>query len=177
MHFEAKLRKQKYEVIVTPTSSHWVVGVKKGADDWKEYRIRKKDFEEADNVISFVFNESSYLVDVVGDGTDYSVYTRGSYRKVNIFNDEILLHQSLKTGGSLGSDDALTSGMPGKIVAVHVKKGQKVKEGDPLVIMEAMKMENEMKASAELTIKDVHVKAGDNVDTGTKLISFEPQSV
>lgn len=174
MHFEAKLRKQKYEVIVTQTSLHWLVGIKKGNEDWRDFRIHKNDFEEADNVISFVFDNSSYLVDVVGEGTDYSVYTRGSYRKVNIFNDDILLHQSLKSGGGLGSDDALSAGMPGKIVAVHVKKGQAVKEGEPLLVMEAMKMENEMKASSNATIKEVHVKPGDNVESGAKLISFEP---
>ena len=63
--------------------------------------------------------------------------------------------------------------MPGKIVKVFVKPGDEVKEGDPLLIMEAMKMENEMRASGAAVVKDVLVKAGDNVESGATLVTFQ----
>ena len=63
--------------------------------------------------------------------------------------------------------------MPGKIVKVFAKPGQAVKAGDPLLIMEAMKMENEMRASIDTKIKSVHVKDGDTIETGTLLVTFE----
>ena len=85
----------------------------------------------------------------------------------------MILHESLKTGKSLGGDNALVSGMPGKIVKVFVKEGQDVSEGDPLLIMEAMKMENEMRASRDGKIAKVHVENAQTVESGTTLISFE----
>ena len=63
--------------------------------------------------------------------------------------------------------------MPGKIVDVMVEVGQEVAAGQPLLIMEAMKMENEMKASHACVIKDILIKKGDSVETGATLIKFE----
>ena len=173
MLFEAELRKKKYQIIVDKTASTWEVSLRAEDGEEEKYSIDQKDFEEADNVISFLFKNNSYLVDTVADGTNYDVYTRGSYRSVKIFNDEMLLHESLKSGKPLGGDTGVTSGMPGKIIKVLVKEGDKVEEGTPLLIMEAMKMENEMKASGEATIKKILVSAGDNVETGATLIQFE----
>jgi len=174
MLFEAELRNKKYQIIVDKTASTWEVSLKQNGKDLEEkISILHKDFEEADGVISFLFENISYLVDTVATGTDYDVYTRGSYRRVKIFNDEMLLHESLKSGRSMGGDSGLTSGMPGKIIKILVKEGDKVEEGTPMLIMEAMKMENEMKASSEATIKKVLVCVGDNVETGTHLIQYD----
>ena len=173
MLFEAEVRKKKYQVIVDKTTTTWEVCIQREGKEPKKISIPQKDFAEADNVISFLYNGTSYLIDVVGDGIDYSVYTHGSYRNVKIFNDEMLLHESLKSGKSLGGDSGLTAGMPGKIVKVMVKEGDTVDEGSPLLIMEAMKMENEMKAPTAAKIKKVLVKAGDNVEAGSNMILFE----
>jgi hypothetical protein len=90
----------------------------------------------------------SYLIDVVGQDTEYTVFTRNSFRTVKIFNDEMLLHESLKAGGGLGANK-------------------------PLLIMEAMKMENEMRTSADVKIKQICVKQGDSIEAGAVLIKFE----
>jgi biotin carboxyl carrier protein len=63
--------------------------------------------------------------------------------------------------------------MPGKIVKVFVKRGDEVRANQPLLIMEAMKMENEMRASHDTRIKDIHYKQGDSVESGATLITFE----
>ena len=173
MLFEAELRKKKYQIIVDKTASTWEVSLKPEGGDEEKISIPHKDFAEADGVISFLFENHSFLVDTVADGTNYDVYTRGSYRKVKIFNDEMLLHESLKSGKAMGGDTGLTSGMPGKIIKVLVKEGDKVEEGTPLLIMEAMKMENEMKASGDAVIKKVLVETGDNVETGATLIQYD----
>lgn len=111
-------------------------------------------------------------MDVTGSDTHYNVYARGSYRSIKIYNDEMILHESLKKGSKLGNDSTLVSGMPGKIVKVYVKAGDSVKEGQPLLVMEAMKMENEMRAAKDVVIKEVKVEAGSAVETGSLLISF-----
>lgn len=63
--------------------------------------------------------------------------------------------------------------LPGKILSVNVKKGDSVKKGDLLLIIEAMKMENEIFASQDGTVTDVLVNAGDYVSTGDKLVIME----
>lgn len=174
MLFEAELRKTKYQIIVDKTSSTWEVSLKKeGESEVEKISIPHKSFEEADNVISFLYEDISYLVDVVAEGINYDVYTRGSFRTVKIFNDEMLLHESLKSGKAMGGDNKLTSGMPGKIVKVLVSEGQEVEEGAPILIMEAMKMENEMKASQKAIVKKILVQAGDSVESGASLVEFE----
>ena len=69
-----------------------------------------------------------------------------------------------------GNGETVDAPMPGSIVNVLVKAGQKVNAGDVLVIIEAMKMENEIMAPKNGTITQVVIKQGDKVETGTPLI-------
>ncbi len=173
MFFEADLRDKHYKVDITESRKSWIINLQEEDAEWVNYEISKDDYMLVENVISLIFGGASYVLDVIGSGNNYMVYTRGAYREVKIYNDESILHESLKRGGSLGAGENLTSGMPGKIVKVMVKKGDEVKAGSPILIMEAMKMENEMRASHDTKIKEVFVKDGDHVETGTVLISFE----
>jgi pyruvate carboxylase subunit B len=63
--------------------------------------------------------------------------------------------------------------MPGKIVNVLVKAGDNVEAGDPVVILEAMKMENELCAPAKGAVKSVNVRKGDSVDGDRLLVAIE----
>lgn len=65
---------------------------------------------------------------------------------------------------------AVTAPMPGNILKVNVTAGQAVKEGDVLVVLEAMKMENEILAPKACTVKQVLVSKGATVDTGATLV-------
>ena len=72
-----------------------------------------------------------------------------------------------------GGPQRLTAPMPGKIVKVLVKPGDAVVARQGLVVIEAMKMENELRASREGQVKDVHVAEGDLVETGRLLTVIE----
>ena len=66
--------------------------------------------------------------------------------------------------------EAITAPMPGNILKVNVTAGQAVKEGDVLVVLEAMKMENEIMAPKAGTVAQVLVSKGSTVDTGATLV-------
>ena len=66
----------------------------------------------------------------------------------------------------------VTAPMPGSIVAVKVNVGDTVKNGDLVVVLEAMKMENEIFASADGKVVGISVNAGDSVNSGDVLISI-----
>ena len=69
-----------------------------------------------------------------------------------------------------GAGEAVDAPMPGNILKVNVTQGQAVKEGDVLVILEAMKMENEIMAPKAGTVTQVLVTKGSTVDTGAPLV-------
>ena len=63
--------------------------------------------------------------------------------------------------------------MPGTIVSVAVSAGQSVKSGDVLLVLEAMKMENEIMAPRDGVVAGVHVAKGESVDSGKALVSLQ----
>ena len=65
--------------------------------------------------------------------------------------------------------ETVTAPMPGTILAVNVQNGAAVKKGDVLMVLEAMKMENEIVAPADGTVASVNVTKGSSVETGTVL--------
>jgi biotin carboxyl carrier protein len=71
------------------------------------------------------------------------------------------------------SAGAVTAIMPGKIIRVLVDRGDRVAEGDVVCILEAMKMENELKAPKAGTVKTLHARPGQDVERGTVLAEIE----
>ena len=69
-----------------------------------------------------------------------------------------------------GAGEAVNAPMPGTILKVNVEKGQAVKAGQVLVVLEAMKMENEILAPQDGTVTQVVVSKGSTVDTGAALV-------
>lgn len=85
---------------------------------------------------------------------------------------EAQLAESLgKRGGGVGSG-SLTAPMPGRVVKILVTAGEQVEQGAPAVIVEAMKMENELHAPATGEVTRVEVAEGDTVDAGQILVQI-----
>ena len=71
---------------------------------------------------------------------------------------------------SVAAGESVTAPMPGTILKVNVQNGQAVKAGEVLVVLEAMKIENEILAPKAGTVTQVAVQKGSNVDTGAPLV-------
>lgn len=72
--------------------------------------------------------------------------------------------------GALAAGEVITSPMPGNILKINVAQGQHVNEGDVLIVLEAMKMENEISATKSGTVAQINVTNGAVVETGTPLV-------
>tara|TARA_B100000029_G_scaffold271178_1_gene266308 strand:- start:1129 stop:1629 length:501 start_codon:yes stop_codon:yes gene_type:complete len=120
----------------------------------RSYFIHLISFDKESKSISFKINENRYDVSLA-DSNDLLL------KKMNI--DFV----SEKKATSLKAP------MPGLIVDITVKSGTSVKKGDPLLILEAMKMENLIKAPNDLSVKKICVNTGDTVEKNELLIEFE----
>ena len=72
--------------------------------------------------------------------------------------------------GALAAGEVVTSPMPGNILKINVAQGQHVNEGDVLIVLEAMKMENEISATKSGTVAQLSVTKGAVVENGTPLV-------
>ena len=75
--------------------------------------------------------------------------------------------------GSISGPQRLTAPMPGKVVRLLVKAGDTVGARQPVVVVEAMKMENELRASRDGTVTEIHAREGMSVDAGALLIVIQ----
>ena len=81
-----------------------------------------------------------------------------------------------RNSASRRNDGRIKPPMPGKIVEVRIKEGQEVKEGDVLLVLEAMKMQNDLKSPMAGTVRRIHVQDGANVEASTVLVELDPQA-
>lgn len=77
------------------------------------------------------------------------------------------------SGLNKGGAGALMTQMPGKVVKLYKKEGDKVTKGETVLILEAMKMENEIKSGADGVIKTVNIKEGQALEAGFLMIEIE----
>jgi len=85
---------------------------------------------------------------------------------------DLLLEQMGMNGAAGNKVNNVKAPMPGLIIDLRVKEGDPVKTGDPLLILEAMKMENIIKAAGDSVVKSVKVKKGESVEKNQVLIEF-----
>ena len=174
MLFFAKADNKEYEIEIRESATQWEVTLKEVKTEKKEtYCLFKKDYRQFGEVISFIFNHRSYLIDIVHKGDNYTVFTKGSHKTIQLLTEEKVLYNKLAGISPNGEGCEIKSGMPGKVVEIRVKMGDSIKEGDLLLVIEAMKMENEIRAGNNGKIRKVHVKEGQSVETGTCLLSIE----
>jgi 3-methylcrotonyl-CoA carboxylase alpha subunit len=100
------------------------------------------------------------------DGDTFHVFTGGRHFTL-AYNDPMAHAGELEAAGG-----RLTAPMPGKVVAVLASQGQQVKKGEPLVIMEAMKMEHTISAPSDGVVEEVLYQVGDQVADGAPLLAF-----
>ena len=120
-------------------------------------------------LISLIWQGLSYELGVAEqeDGWEIDVYGTAHFCRA-----EDPQRMALQLGG--GADEGtLTTSMPGRVLRILVGEGDRVEKNQPVLIIEAMKMENEMKAPAEGVVACILVEEGQTVDAQTALLRVE----
>ncbi|AFN75971.1 acetyl-CoA carboxylase biotin carboxyl carrier protein subunit [Melioribacter roseus P3M-2] len=117
------------------------------------------------------------------DGKKYRCFISASRDKIYITLDGINYKlrvnepdEDYNSGNAHGGDEEIKSPIPGKVVKVCVSEGAKIKAGDLLMIVEAMKMENNIYAPFDLYVENIFVHEGESVNTEKVLIKTKPIS-
>jgi len=114
------------------------------------------------------------LVDANFNRKKYTIKINNQNYQVDISNPlDLLINKLGFTFGHIKHINSIKAPMPGLILDILVEEGQKVKEDDGLIILEAMKMENIITSPRDAVIKSVSVSKGDAIDKGYLLIEFE----
>lgn len=108
------------------------------------------------------------------DGQHWALGAAGERVEIEVQDDRSKqIEQLTGRGRKEPVGGAIKAPMPGLVVRVEVSEGQTVEVGEGLVVVEAMKMENELRATHTGVVERVHVKAGDRVEKGAELVTLK----
>jgi len=115
------------------------------------------------------------VIDLLLDGAppDVKFVASGVRGHAVIETERTRAGRSLHRSAAAKGPEFVTAPMPGRIVRVMVAPGDEVETGAPLIVIEAMKMENELHALRAARVGEVLVRPGETVEGGAKLISFQ----
>jgi biotin carboxyl carrier protein len=128
-----------------------------------------------DTSLSLFLNDHAYNIESerTPDGAQ-NLLVRGEVVSVEVLDlRKVRLRRVQESAAGAGGPAEITSPMPGKVVAVLVKEGQEVAEGQGLIVVEAMKMENELRAPRAGKVTSLKAKEGAAVDGGAALCVIE----
>ena len=124
-------------------------------------------------MISGVLNGSPVVIKLKDCAEGYMVRHRGvSVRALVCTPREAELHAKLPEKEKPDTSKLIISPMPGLVVSIDVEEGQTVEEGEAVCVVEAMKMQNIIRAEATGTVKAINVEAGDSVAADAVMVEF-----
>ena len=126
----------------------------------------------ADGIWSLLIDAASYTVDVSERDGVWIVGIDGESYRVGVEEESRYIIRT-RGGKAAVAGQVLKAPMPGKVVHIEVALGQTVVPGDGLVVLEAMKMENEFRATAAGAVKEIRVQVGQAVNAGDVLLVIE----
>jgi len=139
-------------------------------------KIVEVDFEsvESQPVFSLIVDGKSYEAYVYEGEEDLEVLLKGQLFHSRVEDErERRLRAASGSGVAKSGTYYLKAPMPGLVVAISVREGQEIKKGDVLLILESMKMQNELKSPRDGIVGRILIGAGDSVEQRQKILSVE----
>lgn len=133
--------------------------------------------KESETTFHIIKDNQSYRAEVVEVNFAKKIFSlkiNGNPYQIRLEDefDQLVNQLGLSVASSQKVED-VKAPMPGLVLEVAAEIGQEVKKGDPLLILEAMKMENVIKSMGEGTVKAIHIKQGEALEKGQLMIEME----
>jgi biotin carboxyl carrier protein len=167
MAFIAKLGEQSYRVEIDEIGK----SLYRVAIDGNEFLVDGKKTGRTN--YSLIVDNRSFEIEVDNAGDEYRVLVDGRNYHVQLVDERRVRMGGGQSDIQLQGRQKVSVPMPGKVIEVLVSEGDSVERGQGLVIVEAMKMENEVRSPIAGEVKDIKVKPGDAVEGGTVLVIVE----
>ena len=167
MAFIAKLGEQSYSVEIEEIGK----SLYRVAVDGNEFLVDGKKTGRTN--YSLIVDNRSFEIEVDNAEDEYRVLVDGRNYHVNLVDERRVRVGGAQSDLQLQGRQKVSVPMPGKVIAVLVSEGDSVERGQGLVIVEAMKMENEVRSPIAGEVKEIKVKPGDAVEGGAVLVIVE----
>ncbi|MCS5527532.1 MAG: biotin/lipoyl-binding protein [Candidatus Poseidoniales archaeon] len=120
-------------------------------------------------------NGETFDVKLEPDGNSWKATVEGETFIVEVEGDAAQpIAKPKRSGKKRKKSGTVSSSIPGKVITVEVEVGQEVAEGDVVLILEAMKMQNEVASPISGTITEINCKSGENIQANLPLVVIEP---
>ncbi|GAA0388336.1 acetyl/propionyl/methylcrotonyl-CoA carboxylase subunit alpha [Brevundimonas terrae] len=169
----------EWTVLVNKAAYEVEVGYDEAEDltviiDDEEVTLSEIDWRPGLSLFRAVLDEEAFTVEVKRAADGFDIRSRATKARVRILRPEIAsLYSMLPEKQAADTSKLVLSPMPGLVVDIPVVEGQEVKQGETVAIIEAMKMQNILKAERDGKVKAVKSKAGDPVAADDVLVEFE----
>ncbi len=167
MIYEIQLDQQSHPVAVSADGEgHYTVKV-----DDREYVVDLT--EPQPNLFSMIIDGTSYEVGVDIGGEDCGLYVYDQFFQLKVLDPRMMALRGKAGDDLVGGRAEILSPMPGKVVKLLVGAGDEVTKGQGVVVVEAMKMENELKSPKDGKVTEILVEEGQAVDANAVLLVVE----
>lgn len=169
MKYAVRAAGRTWQVEITGEAPHYLLAI-----DGRRFEVDAMRLGD-DSLLTLLFDHESVLAHTrLADPKKglVDVAIGGKYRRLEVL-DELTLASRTATAGEKTGRTILEAPMPGLVVTVRVKAGDKVEAGTPLVVMEAMKMQNELVAEAPGIVREVRAVVGLAVESGAELVVLD----
>ena len=140
-----------------------------GARLWIDGREHRATFDPVGRCFDLQLDDRCERIYVAVDHDDAWVHAFGRAFAVQLIDPSERSRQAAEQA------DTVTAPMPGTVITVAVQPGEEVTTGQPLVVIESMKMQSEITAWRDGVIERIHVRPGDSFDRGAGLVALAPE--
>jgi biotin carboxyl carrier protein len=124
------------------------------------------------NTYSMLFNGQSHEFTAVSNDSELTISGIAGTQNVSVFDRIALLLKESESASGIRHATAVHAPMPGLVLKIEIAEGQSIQSGAGLLVLEAMKMENEIFSSGDAVVEEIHVREGEAVNKGQLLVTL-----